>query len=241
MATTTIKNYVNNGTWSPSSDISASWLIVNTFANLWGSDYAVFDTNNFRIALENAIIDRGYNRIITPRYNTFAKLQQSTLNWLVYKKDELSRFLNVILTDYNPLENYDKKSTITTAYGNMLTTTSYGENKTTNVNGDTKTTSTHNENAFNSSSAVEKYNDVIDTDSVTNTSTIDARNDSVTTAPHTDTVTDNTHGNIGVTTFADMYDQFTNIMMTKPVITYIADAWIDNYTIGYDIIDLDDI
>lgn len=235
----TIKNYTINGTWSPTSTLSEKWLIVNTFKNIWGDNFEVFDTNRFRILLENAIIDRGNNRILSPRFKTFASLQQSTLNWLEYKKDELTRFLNVILSDYNPLENYDKKSTITSVFGEQVNNTLYGELVNTLVNGVQKSTNTHSENAFNSSTPVDKAIDVTDIDSATNTNTTGTHTDRNTLGSHTDIVTDNTHGNIGVTTFADMYDQFTNIMMSKPVITFIADSWIDNYTIGYSIEDLD--
>lgn len=235
-----INDLIKNEIWRPEANLTADHLIVNDFANIWGVDFATFDEAGFRLAIENAIIERGYNRIVSSRFSDFEALQKFTMKWLGYKKDEFTRFLNIVLSEYNPMENYDKYSTITNAYGEAVNKMYYDDTESTFTQGATRGTNTNNRSAFNSSSPVYDNDNVMATDEATNKNEMKNHEDKQTSEAHTDTITDRTHGNIGTTTFGTMYSEFLAVMMKTPVISYIADAWLNDTTTGYYIAEYDE-
>ena len=133
----------------------------------------------------------------------------------IYYWDELQKTMHYT---YNPIENYDKQSTITTTYGSTnklvasgdVTNTQTGK-KTTNQKGTETTTDALTVSAFDSSSLEPRETHTIThdlgVDGMTTTEDFGVAGIVNKTVPNTtdtttrtgqDVVTDNTHGNIGV-------------------------------------------
>lgn len=122
--------------------------------------------------------------------------------FLITNGNNLQRTFEAIETEYNPLYNYDKHSTITTEKS--------GEETTTLVNDDRNETTTNSVNAFDgvSESEVSKQNHTSDVTTDSNTISFNNR---------IDTITEETYGNIGVTTNEQMLKDFLN---TRPYIAF---------------------
>lgn len=122
--------------------------------------------------------------------------------FLITNGDNLQRTFEAIEEEYNPLHNYDKHSTITTEKDGEETTTLITDNR--------HETTVNSVNAFDgvTDSEVGKQNFNSDVTTDSNTTSFNNR---------IDTVTEETYGNIGVTTSDQMLKDFLN---TRPYISF---------------------
>lgn len=133
--------------------------------------------------------------------------------------DEIKKFYDVLQLEFNPLDNYDKNSTITTTDNNR-TSEQFGTTRT-STNATNTSTSTSNDKTIDKVATIEdliessipidnaSINDNIYNGSDTQISNSSTTMDGVkTVGTGSTTVTEHTRGNIGVTTSTQMRDSF---------------------------------
>ena len=150
----------------------------------------------------------------------------NTIRALFFKNaDNYDRLYKLVLSDYNPLENYDRYEDSTTTQGEREDLNTYGVKEHTDVNGATKVTTnqgvTHSESTDkvvgdNATTPQTRgvtetnTNAVVDTvqgDAVTNRHTETSHTDSINKGEQVDIIETHIHGNIGVTTAVQMMQQ----------------------------------
>lgn len=219
---------------------------------LYTPDFWTADLGNVVALLRKYLENHYYNAIIGDYYAN--DLPHFTETWLESVKWNIQYLLKTTTTEFNPLDNYDKSSTITTDYGVTSSTTTIGGDKTTSVSGATKvtqaTTSITNttENATSPMDEDTRYypeSKQTDTlgpttittngDSVTDTVTTQGRTDTTQGAQHTDTVTEHTRGNIGVTTSAKMASEMFELTRDYNMYEELAKMFFNRFCIGFDV------
>lgn len=150
--------------------------------------------------------------------------------FLVAHADSISRYIELFDVDYNPIDNYDKTSTITTEkQGTETNTDNFGQDKTTNVVGGKTTTETGKNAPYETNSDfVNDTKTEVSESGNTDTSTTDAKTDShtLTFTERKDIVTERTRGNIGVTTSAQMLQGDTEFWGVYNIINYVMKMFI---------------
>lgn len=150
----------------------------------------------------------------------------NTIRALFFKNaDNYERLYNLTLSEYNPLENYDRYEDITTTQGEREDTNIYGAKEHTDTNGATKVTTNQGVTHSASTDKVVGDNattpqtrgvtetdtnavvDVVQGDAVTNRHNETAHTDNMTKGEQVDRVISHIHGNIGVTTAVQMMQQ----------------------------------
>lgn len=150
----------------------------------------------------------------------------NTIRALFYKNaDNYERLYKLTLSEYNPLENYDRYEDSTATQGEREDTNIYGAKSHTDVNGATKVTTNQGVTHSESTDKVVGDNattpqtrgvtetdtnavvDVVQGDAVTNQHNEIAHTDNMTKGEQVDSVISHIHGNIGVTTAVQMMQQ----------------------------------
>lgn len=152
----------------------------------------------------------------------FSEMKTRLYSYLRANKRRLDCMYETLLTEYEPLSNYDKNSTITTTHGAQKDTSTHGAQSNTIQYGQTQTSTAFasaTDTATNANMPMDG-NEFLDTTKVTNvsgahtdTTTGDAHSDVMSNQAYTDTldkdsyvdkVIEHTQGNIGVTTSQQM-------------------------------------
>lgn len=217
----TIKD-LYNAAHTADEPLLGAGMSVFPFMSQYLSDYAYFDRNlmitrGFFYPIWNEEDESTTSDILTAfRFDVAGLLKKNEENY--------TRLFNLLSIEYEPLENYNKTSTITdtesgentdtTTNGERVTTDVLGEAVATDVNGSQTTTDTDGIVGFNSAefsdsdqsvSVDDTYTDTHTDAEHTNTRTEAEVEDTKTTAfGHVNTRQENTYGNIGVTTSQQM-------------------------------------
>lgn len=136
-------------------------------------------------------------------------LDSIVTSYLYVNNNNLERMYQAYISEYNPIDNYDKTSTITTEYQGDKTTTI--QNGTiTNTIGSRTDTNVEQTSLVDDNNFTDKYKSTVSGGEQTNTTS--KTNDSSTESFNNrkDTVTEKTSGNIGVTTSTTMLKEHTD-------------------------------
>lgn len=176
--------------------------------------------NSLDIAIDDKILSTKYFKLQLRRYSRLdievSDIEDFIYIWVTYFegiKDNIKRLYTAMTTEYNPLENYDKKSNITTSNVNTanmsdiktIDSVAYTENEKTTYNSDTLHLS--------------ERNTAKDSDT-TNTINSSSNNN--------ENMTENTHGNIGVTTSQQMLKseyEIRKIGMYELLVEWFVGEW----------------
>lgn len=152
--------------------------------------------NALDIELDDKILSTKYFKLQLRRYNRLDidvdDIEDFIYIWVTYFegiKDNIKRLYTAMTTDYNPLENYDKKSNIITTNVN---TANMSDIKTV----DTDAVVTNEKTTYNSDVLHLSEKNTAKDSGTTNTVNSSSNNN--------ENMTENTHGNIGVTTSQQM-------------------------------------
>ena len=208
--------------------------------------------NKYSDLIDNAIKERGYNRILSTRFNV-DNIVEKTDNWLSRYQWNISKILDTIELKYNPLNNYDGTETETIATTEHTDTNNYGE-RVRNVNnnahsditeyGVNEVTVANDVSAFNNASLTRESetstNNKAHTDSVnygatTQTDSTNAYADTMNYGATTQTRTLTKGGNLGVTTSQQMLISELDMTRDYNQVNLIADMWIMDFTVGYEV------
>ena len=208
--------------------------------------------NKYSNLIDNAIKERGYNRILSSRFNV-DNIVKKTDNWLSRYQWNISKILDTIELKYNPLNNYDGTETETIATTEHTDTNNYGE-RVRNVNnnahsditeyGVNEVTVANDVSAFNNASLTREsetstnnkaHTDSVNYGSTTQTDSTNAYADTMNYGATTQTRTLTKGGNLGVTTSQQML--ISELDMTKEYnqVNLIADMWLMDFTVGYEV------
>ncbi len=150
----------------------------------------------------------------------------NTIRALFFKNaDNYDRLYALTLSEYNPLENYDRYEDSTTTQGEREDINTYGIKENTDINGATKVTTeqgiTHSESTDKvvgdnattpqtrgvTETNTNAVTDTVKGDQVTNTHKENEHIDTLNKGEQVDSITSHIHGNIGVTTAVQMMQQ----------------------------------
>lgn len=156
-------------------------------------------------------------------------LKTASDSWWKTHKNSITRIIDALYAEYNPIENYDKTEDNTRT--NKGTRKDVG-----NETNDTRIEHTINENekinvsAFDSETYQPKEEN---TTSGTNTDKHDIKNNKTNTQTDDfiETIKNRTHGNIGVTTNQQMIESELQLRITN-IYDRIIDSWAYDFTLG---------
>ncbi len=158
--------------------------------------------------------------------------------FLIDHADAIGRYIEVYNVEYNPIDNYDKTSTITTEkQGTETNTDTLAQGKTTNVIGGKTTTETGKNAPYEiSSDFVNDTKTEVSESGNTETMTTDAKTDTHTLSfeNRKDVVIERTRGNIGVTTSAQMLSGNAEFWNAYNIIKFIMNLFIKDCCILID-------
>lgn len=215
--------------------------------SLYGYDFLFekmeLDSRLDRDTVINSIMD--YNGEFIPMYPEGALFQNKIGTWSLRIKDGITRMLDALTSEYNPIENTDR-------YDEWTETTDSESAGTNKQNVSRETGNTRNEDytentddttetsvsAYDSSRYTPKDKTTLDS-SKTNTGVVtDSGNVSENTSGNnsrtgkeTKTYSQHLHGNIGVTSNQQMIREELDLRKFN-IYTYIAEDFFDNFMIG---------
>ena len=150
--------------------------------------------------------------------------------FLIEHADSIARYIEIYNVEYNPIDNYDKHSTITTEkQGTETNTDIFAQGKTTNVIGGKTTTETGKNAPYEiSSDFVNDTKTEVSESGNTDTMITDAKTDAhkLEFTDRKDIVIEHTHGNIGVTTSAQMLSGNADFWNAYNIIKFIMEMFI---------------
>lgn len=191
--------------------------------SLYGYDFLFekmeLDSRLDRDTVINSIMD--YNGEFIPMYPEGVLFQSKIGTWSLRIKDGVTRMLDALTSEYNPIENTDRydewtetTESDTTSNVSRETTDKYSEDIETSVS------------AYDSSSYTPR-----DKTENTNGGTKNENEDGNTTGNETKTYSQHLHGNIGVTSNQQMIREELDLRKFN-IYTYIAEDFFDNFMIG---------
>lgn len=179
---------------------------VESLANSQG--YSIFDNINLPEGIDKDILVP----TIFERSNEFEVLYAdpnylhfATINFFKRYSETILRWLQIVESEYDPIENYDRHETYTGSDSGS-------------GSGSSSNTSTEKKAAFNSSS-FENYEQSSDS------------GDSESSYSNNDSHTSHIHGNIGVTTAVAMLKEHASFWTNFNIYTAIAELYITEYCI----------
>lgn len=208
--------------------------------------------NKYSDLIDNAIKERGYNKILSSRFNA-DNIAEKSDNWLTRYQWNISKILDTIELKYNPLNNYDGTETETIETSEHIDTNNYAErvrNVTNNEHsdvtqyGDNEVTVSNDVSAFNNNSLARESetstNNKAHTDSVnygatTQTDKTNAYADTMNYGATSQTRTLTKGGNLGVTTSQQMLISELDMTREYNQVNLIADMWLMDFTVGYEV------
>lgn len=165
--------------------------------------------------IDETIHERGYSRVLASRYNA-DNIRLKTDKWLVKNKWNITRLLDILTMEYDPLHNYDGTETTTTHRNPYTDSTNYGQS------------------VVKSDNDISAFNDDSLRRESENTTTSNQHTDTIQYGDYNETVTIEKGGNLGVTTSQQMLTSELNLMSEDNPINRIADMWLDDFTIAYE-------
>ena len=208
--------------------------------------------NKYSDLIDNAIKERGYNKILSSRFNA-DNIPEKTDNWLTRYQWNISKILDTIELKYNPLNNYDgtEKETIETTahtdtnnFGERVRNVNNNEHSDVTQYGANEVTVANDVSAFNNNSLAREsetntnnkaHSDSVNYGATTQTDTTNAYADTTNYGATKQTRTLTKGGNLGVTTSQQMLT--SELTMTKEYnqVNLIADMWLMDFTVGYEV------
>lgn len=160
--------------------------------------------------------------------NILQNWNETVQAYIVMNGENFLKMWDALRQDYEPLNNYDKTSTITTKYKGTETNTSSASGS--NTNGESTITSTGQVSPENlESDFVNTSKDVTVSAEVTNTTSASGNNTKSFT-DREDEVSERTFGNIGVTRSQEMLMDEVNLRLTTEFYTKIFTQIIFEFT-----------
>ena len=208
--------------------------------------------NKYSDLIDNAIKERGYNKILSSRFNADNIVEKSD-NWLTRYQWNISKILDTIELKYNPLNNYDGTETETIETREHTDTNNFGErvrNVENNEHSDitnygaNEVTVANDVSAFNNNSLAREsetstnnkaHSDTVNYGATTQTDKTNAYADTMNYGATSQTRTLTKGGNLGVTTSQEMLISELDMTREYNQVNLIADMWLMDFTVGYEV------
>lgn len=208
--------------------------------------------NKYSDLIDRAIKERGYNRILSTRFNA-DNIAEKSDNWLTRYQWNISKILDTIELKYNPLNNYDGTETETIETTEHTDTNNFGErvrnvknNEHSDVTqyGANEVTVANDVSAFNNNSLAREsetntnnkaHSDSVNYGATIQTDTTNAYADTMNYGATSQTRTLTKGGNLGVTTSQQMLISELDMTREYNQVNLIADMWLMDFTVGYEV------
>ena len=216
----------------------------------WFNDFYYYNDNtgNYYLALDTYTRLKYGSffpivRLLKPEESKLANFSstvrvQTVIPFLMANRDKIKHFIDIYNVEYNPIDNYDKTSTITTEkQGTETNIDNFSQGKTTNIIGGKTTTETGKNAPYETDSDfVNDTRTTVEESGNTDTTTTDAKTDSHTLSfeGRMDIVTERTRGNIGVTTSAQMLKGELEFWNSYCIMDFIMTEYVKQFCVLID-------